>query len=178
MDFGAALHALKAGSTVTRSGWNGKGMWLGMQTPDAHSKMTLPYIFMRTADNQKVPWLASQTDMFSEDWKIHMESATLKAFFSILQTLERIEMNQQEMLERLTTLDTALAAVGTEVTKIGSETGSLLTEVQALKDALAAAGGTTPAVDAALAAVEARLAGIAASLQAVDDLVTDAPPAP
>jgi hypothetical protein len=32
--------------------------------------MTLPYIYMRTADGQNVPWLASQTDMLSEDWVI------------------------------------------------------------------------------------------------------------
>jgi hypothetical protein len=70
MNFGDALTALKAGQRVSRSGWNGKGMWLELQRPDAHSKMTLPYIFMKTADNNQVPWLASQTDMLGEDWGI------------------------------------------------------------------------------------------------------------
>ena len=32
--------------------------------------MTLPYIYMKTADDNLVPWLASQTDMLAEDWKI------------------------------------------------------------------------------------------------------------
>ena len=68
MDFGHAITALKAGARVTREGWNGKGMWLELQKPDEHSKMTLPYIYMKTADNNLVPWLASQTDMLSEDW--------------------------------------------------------------------------------------------------------------
>ena len=70
MNFGSALEALKAGMRVARSGWNGKGMWLELQTPDTHSKMTLPYIFMKTADSHLVPWLASQTDMLADDWEL------------------------------------------------------------------------------------------------------------
>ena len=53
---------------MARRGWNGKGMWLKLQTPDKNSKMTLPYIYMRTAQGDLVPWLASQTDMLSDDW--------------------------------------------------------------------------------------------------------------
>lgn len=68
LDFGEALDALKKGYKVARAGWNGKGMWLSMQVPDAHSKMSLPYIYMKTADNHLVPWLASQTDVLAEDW--------------------------------------------------------------------------------------------------------------
>jgi hypothetical protein len=69
MTFGDALEALKAGRTVARNGWNGKGMWLQLQRPDARSKMSLPYIYMKTADGNLVPWLASQTDMLSDDWQ-------------------------------------------------------------------------------------------------------------
>lgn len=68
--FGEAISELKKRNKVTRKGWNGKNMWLELQVPDAHSKMTLPYIYMKTADNNKVPWLASQTDMLSEDWEV------------------------------------------------------------------------------------------------------------
>lgn len=73
-DFGEALRLLKAGKKVARLGWNGKGMWLELQTPDAHSKMTLPYIFLnypidaQNTPGARVPWLASQTDVLSEDW--------------------------------------------------------------------------------------------------------------
>lgn len=67
-DFGGAIAILKQGGRVARSGWNGKGMWLELQRPDAHSKMSLPYIFMKTADGHLVPWLASQTDVLGEDW--------------------------------------------------------------------------------------------------------------
>ena len=74
LTFGDAIHFLKAGKRVARAGWNGKGLWLELQVPDAHSKMTLPYVFMSYPDNAqntpgaRVPWLASQTDLLSEDW--------------------------------------------------------------------------------------------------------------
>jgi Protein of unknown function (DUF2829) len=70
LNFGQALQALKSGSLVARAGWNGKGIWIKLQRPDAHSKMTLPYIYMYTADQQLVPWLASQTDLLAEDWMV------------------------------------------------------------------------------------------------------------
>ena len=70
MNFGDALDHLKRGDRVAREGWNGKGMWLRLQVPDEHSKMGLPYIYMSTVDGKLVPWLASQTDMLAEDWRI------------------------------------------------------------------------------------------------------------
>jgi hypothetical protein len=76
MTFGLALEALKKGLKVSRSGWNGKGLWLELQIPDAHSKMTLPYVYMnypvdaQNTPGARVPWLASQTDMLAEDWSI------------------------------------------------------------------------------------------------------------
>lgn len=79
MDFGKAIEALKNGHKVARKGWNGKGIYLELQRPDEHSKMTLPYIYIVTnglvTDNPDepkgvVPWLASQTDMLSDDWLI------------------------------------------------------------------------------------------------------------
>lgn len=79
MNFGEAIEALKDGKKVARSGWNGKGIFIELQVPDAFSKMTNPYIFIDTtglqtdnpmAPKSRVPWLASQTDMLSEDWEI------------------------------------------------------------------------------------------------------------
>jgi len=76
LTFGDALHMLKLGKRVQRAGWNGKGLVLELQTPDAHSKMTLPYIFMSypvdaiNTPGARVPWLASQTDMLAEDWVV------------------------------------------------------------------------------------------------------------
>jgi hypothetical protein len=70
IDFGEAIRSLKDGKRVARSGWNGKDMWLELQVPGAHSKMSLPYIFMFTACKNRVPWLASQTDVLAEDWSV------------------------------------------------------------------------------------------------------------
>lgn len=69
-DFGDAIKAVKKGRRATRPVWNGKGMWIELQIPDKNSKMTLQYIFMRTAQGDYVPWLASQTDMLAEDWEV------------------------------------------------------------------------------------------------------------
>lgn len=94
MTFGDALEALKQGKLVAREGWNGKGMWLFLAQPDdklgAHAfqeRLALPHqtgaggwsntldvlptICMKTADNRIcVGWLASQTDMLSDDWTV------------------------------------------------------------------------------------------------------------
>ena len=75
-DFAVALRELKEGNKVARSGWNGKGLWLELQRPNAHSKMTLPYIFIsypedaQNTPGARVPWLASQTDLLADDWMI------------------------------------------------------------------------------------------------------------
>lgn len=68
--FSYALNWLKQGKKAAREGWNGKGMWLQLQLPDLYSKMTLPYIYMSTVTKDKVPWLASQSDLLSDDWVI------------------------------------------------------------------------------------------------------------
>lgn len=70
MEFGEAIFHLKKGERVARKGWNGKDMFLELQMPDEHSKMTLPYIYMSTVQGDLVPWLASQTDMLAEDWQL------------------------------------------------------------------------------------------------------------
>lgn len=69
MEIGAAVSTLCDGGKVARRGWNGKGMHLELQVPDEHSKMTVPYIFITTAQGDRVPWLASQTDILATDWE-------------------------------------------------------------------------------------------------------------
>jgi hypothetical protein len=70
MRIGEAIEYLQIGRMVGRSGWNGRNMWLAIQLPDAGSKMTLPYVFMRTAQGDLVPWLCSQTDLLASDWVV------------------------------------------------------------------------------------------------------------
>lgn len=67
---GWAVKQLQNGDRVARSGWNGKGMWLELQRPDENSKMTLPYVYMSTAQGDLVPWLCSQTDLLATDWEL------------------------------------------------------------------------------------------------------------
>lgn len=69
-DFGWALSELKNGSKLTRSGWNGKDMWIHLQVPDENSKMRRPYIYMKPVDGDLVPWVASQSDILAEDWQL------------------------------------------------------------------------------------------------------------
>ena len=90
MDFGDAIRALKEGKRVARKGWNGKGMYLWL-LPAAFVKADwckephlrslaeqnggevecLGSIRMKTADGKVLTgWLASQTDMLSEDWEV------------------------------------------------------------------------------------------------------------
>lgn len=93
LNFGAAIEALKAGKRVSREGWNGKGMFLFLlPASDAvptkaiydpalravieaevggETFAALGSIRMFTADKKILTgWLASQTDMLSEDWQI------------------------------------------------------------------------------------------------------------
>lgn len=90
MDFGKAIEALKEGKKVARKGWNGKGMYLWLLPAakvkaewckEPHLKAlaeenggeveALGSIRMLTADKKVLTgWLASQTDMLSEDWEI------------------------------------------------------------------------------------------------------------
>ncbi len=88
MDFGRALDALKEGLKVSRSGWNGKNIYIVLQkgypdgipinqnTADAIKEPVgtiykfLPYLMFRTAQGDFVPWLASQTDILSDDYQI------------------------------------------------------------------------------------------------------------
>jgi hypothetical protein len=90
MEFGMAIRALKQGAKVTRSGWNGKGMWLILVSgqPEVNTFPNsayynagvkqceiLPHIDMWTVNAQgrraMLPgWLASQSDMLAEDWMI------------------------------------------------------------------------------------------------------------
>lgn len=68
LSFSDALRSVKNGLRIQRSGWNGKGQFVELQVPDAHSKMGLPYLYITTVDEKRVPWLASQTDLLADDW--------------------------------------------------------------------------------------------------------------
>ena len=70
MNFSDALIAVKAGSRITRDGWNGNGQRIALQVPDENSKMGRPYLYISPVGGGLVPWLASQTDLLAEDWAV------------------------------------------------------------------------------------------------------------
>jgi hypothetical protein len=76
MEIGEAIAMMRTGNRVLRDGWNGKNMWLALQVPDEHSKMSLPYVYMKTADGKLVPWLCSQTDLLADDWRVMTQSVS------------------------------------------------------------------------------------------------------
>lgn len=84
-NFEWALQKLKEGFRVARKGWNGKGMFiylvpgsqftvnraplLGIYSEGTEIQYR-PHIDMKTADGECVPWVASQSDLLSDDWGI------------------------------------------------------------------------------------------------------------
>lgn len=69
MNFGQALEAAKSGAKIQRAGWNGKGMWIELQVPDANSKMGHPYLYMKGVDGKFFPWNPNLLDLMAEDWQ-------------------------------------------------------------------------------------------------------------
>lgn len=85
MNFSQALAEIKAGKKVSRSGWNGKNMFVFL-VPGSRFKVNRPpllgiypegteidyhaHVDMRTAAGQIVPWLVSQTDLLADDWGV------------------------------------------------------------------------------------------------------------
>lgn len=69
-NIGNVVAALKEGQIVARRGWNGKGMYIALQSPDEHSFMTEPYVYMKTAQSGRIPWLCSQADLLADDWEV------------------------------------------------------------------------------------------------------------
>jgi len=68
MTFEQALHQIKIGFPCSRTGWNGKGLWVTAQFPDANSANSKPYLVMHSGDGDRVPWTPSQLDFFTDDW--------------------------------------------------------------------------------------------------------------
>lgn len=84
MDFGQAIEALKEGKQVARRGWNGKGQFVYL-IKGSELQRSLRYGFgeyvgepmivdvlaIKTTSNHiQIGWLASQSDMLSNDWEI------------------------------------------------------------------------------------------------------------
>jgi hypothetical protein len=86
MDFGGALAQLRNGRKLTRQNWNGVGMFIVLQEgypegipingntaqatglPPGTVCRFRPYLMMYTAQDDFVPWVASQSDVLALDW--------------------------------------------------------------------------------------------------------------
>lgn len=88
-DFGLALHALKSGERVARSGWNGKGMFLYLVPgsrfavnrppllgiyPEGTVIDYQPHIDIKGADGRVSTWVPSIGDTLASDWEIVTEA--------------------------------------------------------------------------------------------------------
>ena len=82
MNFGEALNAVKNGKKAKRSGWNGKDQFIELATnvsfvrPNGevvnvnHKDMGNKAIAFHDTSGIQLGWLASQSDMLSEDWEV------------------------------------------------------------------------------------------------------------
>ena len=88
LTFGEAIQLMKKGAKIARKGWNGKGMFVVYQKgyPDGIpcNKQTAeafgykegelfkcsPYMQMRCVDGTHQMWVASQSDILTEDWYV------------------------------------------------------------------------------------------------------------
>lgn len=91
MSFSLALEFLKKGYKMLRAGWNGKRMYIVLQAgypegivankntqevlgvPEGTVVKVRPYLMMVDAQGMLVPWLASQTDLLTDDWEVRLE---------------------------------------------------------------------------------------------------------
>lgn len=81
MNFGQAIEAMKQGKRMTRKGWNGKGQYIELATDISyrnpqgeivnaeHTSMGNKAIAFVGTSGVQLGWLASQSDMLSEDWE-------------------------------------------------------------------------------------------------------------
>lgn len=68
--FSDALMHARRGGRITRKGWNAGGQHVEAQYPDKGSRMSAPYLVLKNAQNDLVPWAPSQGDLFACDWAL------------------------------------------------------------------------------------------------------------
>ena len=86
MNFGDAIHMLKAGKKVSRAGWNGKGMFVyyvpaAFYPAQRNNNGTMlgifpddmvpyaPYFAIKNVNNTVSTWVPSINDCLAEDWQ-------------------------------------------------------------------------------------------------------------
>lgn len=87
-DFSYALERVKAGSKITRRGWNADGQYVVHQPgypdgiginantanatgiPQGTVKRFRPYLMLHTAQGDFVPWAPTVSDVLADDWAV------------------------------------------------------------------------------------------------------------
>ena len=84
-DFGTAIQIMKQGGKVSRKGWNGKKQYIELATNISyvnadgevinceHDAIGNKAIAFVGTSGVQMGWLASQADLLSEDWCIHVD---------------------------------------------------------------------------------------------------------
>ena len=82
MNFGKAIDLLKEGKKVSSKGWNGKNQYIELATNISyknadgeiininHKTMGNKAIAFVGTSGVQIGWLASQSDMLSDDWEL------------------------------------------------------------------------------------------------------------
>lgn len=85
MSFGKAIELLKEGKKLQREGWNGKNQYIELATNISYvnAKQEIVNVNHDAIGNKAIAfvgtsgvqlgWLASQSDMLAEDWKVMEE---------------------------------------------------------------------------------------------------------
>lgn len=85
MNFSEALVEIKNGKKVSRSGWNGRGVFVFLVPGSVFKVSRAPllgiypegteinyhaHVDMRRSDGTIVPWVVSQSDLLADDWSV------------------------------------------------------------------------------------------------------------
>jgi hypothetical protein len=68
LTFGLAVEAMNKGLKVRLPHWS-TDVFISMQFPDEHSKMTHKYMYV-TSRFGRIPWIPTQIEMLAENWQI------------------------------------------------------------------------------------------------------------
>lgn len=68
MTFEAALAEVKRGRAMRLPHWSPEVV-IRVQMPDAHSKMTNPYLYVESRFG-RVPWKETFVEMFNDNWEV------------------------------------------------------------------------------------------------------------
>ena len=113
MDFAWAINALKQGLKVTRQGWNGKSQYIELATCVSykntqgeivnvnHDTMGNKAIAFVGTSGVQLGWLASQSDMLSDDWKEYKDDEVKLPKAGSMENCEKLSNAINQLLDKV-----------------------------------------------------------------------------